>query len=157
MGESAFRFSAFDVADCGCSGICFPGAKAGVGRRFLTFFGRGAWQLLSDGRDQLHDRDLRNSAEIDPGAHSREILADRVTFRIVDSHGRFFRRGFNECLPGCRLSTSPTPRCRFTWANSIAPKHFARLRQNGSGWPHCWSWRIFGGTGRCRNITIHGG
>ena len=75
-GESAFRLILLTVPDGRGDRAGFSGAAPGLGGAFRAVSGGGAGQLSADGRDQLSDRHLRDSAALDPFADSREILAD---------------------------------------------------------------------------------
>ena len=75
-GESAFRMILLTVPTAVGDRAGLSRAAAGLGGAFRAVSGGGAGQLSADGRDQLSDRDLRDSAALDPFADSREILAD---------------------------------------------------------------------------------
>src|ERR1700730_11601343 len=81
------------AADGGRGSAGVPSAWAVFGREFRAVPCECAGQLLFDGGDQLHDRNVRDSVEIDSGFDSREILADRNAFRPLDSDFIFSRCG----------------------------------------------------------------
>ncbi len=76
MGESAFRLGLLTLPTAIFVALVFPVQGARVAREFRSFHDWRARQLFPDGGDQFHDRHLRDSAEIDSRADSREILVD---------------------------------------------------------------------------------
>ena len=126
-----------------------------VAREFPALSGRRSRQFLPDGRAQLHDRHLRDSADFDPGAHPREILADRTAFRPADPD-EFFPEKAQKILACCPSNISPTRRCRSISASSTV--HGAPRSRTQWLWvvallvlAHFWWERA------CARITIHGG
>ena len=85
MGESAFRLGLLTLPTAVVVALVFPVQGPCFGREFRAVPCECAGQLLFDGGDQLHDRNVRDSAEIDSGFDSREILADRNAVRPLDS------------------------------------------------------------------------
>src|ERR1700730_7294691 len=73
------------AADGGRGSAGVPRARAVFKREFRAVSCECAGQLLFDGGDQLHDRNVRDSVEIDSGFDSREILADRNADRLVST------------------------------------------------------------------------
>ncbi len=62
IGESAFRLGLLTLPTAVVVALVFPVQAPGLAREFSAVPGRGARQLFPDGRDQFHDRHLRDSA-----------------------------------------------------------------------------------------------
>ena len=154
MGESAFRLILLTLPTAIVVALIFP-CRAGFARAFLDFSRSGARQLFPDGRDQLHDRDVRDPAEVDSRADSREILADRIALGPADSDVVFSRqvRKVMAWLPFEHIAYTPL---QIYLGKLDLRTRCARWESNGCGWSCCWFWRICGGIAP-RSITIHGG
>ncbi len=81
IGESAFRLPGLlTLPTAIVVALRFqPSRRPPFARRFPGLFligAGGSGQFLFDGRNQFHDRYLRDSAQVDPCAHPRQVLAD---------------------------------------------------------------------------------
>ena len=159
IGESAFRLGLLTLPTAIVISFVFhvqaPASRDG----FSAFSARGSRQFFPDGCNQFHDRDLRDSAQIDPGADPRQVLAHRAAFRTADPHVLFSRIRCARYSRGCPSSTSPTLRCKFIWVKLDRRGRSTRLgHAMGLGFRSAASSATFGGRGpRVAVITIQGG
>ena len=133
MGESAFRLSLLTLPTAVVVAFVFPIQGPASRENFLALPDRRAWQLFPDGRNQFHDRNVRDPSQVYSRSHPRKILAYRIAFRLIDSDVFFPRASHNRSWPGFPLNILPTRRCKFTWESWTEPRPCAASQRSGYG------------------------